>query len=296
MTCWLWVGMGSMAVILLLLLGKIYFLKKSLREIAKAFEEHLDLNTNTLISVSGRDASVRRLAEQINRQLRRLCVLRHKYQQGDQAVKEAVTNLSHDLRTPLTAICGYLELLAKEEQTREASRYLQIIAERAQVMKQLTEELLQYTTASSAAYAPILQQETVSLNQALEESMAAFYGALTGAGIEPVISLPEKQVLCRLNKKELARILGNILNNAVKYSDGDLTVILEESGRMTFANHASGLDEIQVGALFDRFYTVEAANDSTGLGLSIARRLTEQMGGRISARYQEGVLYLCLEF
>lgn len=77
------------------------------------------------------------------------------------------------------------------------------------------------------------------------------------------------------------------MNNAIKYSDGDLDIVLLENGTVMFTNTASQLNEVQVGKLFDRFYTVEAARNSTGLGLAIARTLVEQMNGTISAKYVE---------
>lgn len=94
----------------------------------------------------------------------------------------------------------------------------------------------------------------------------------------------------------LRRVFGNILNNAVKYSDGDLQVTLTADGAVTFSNHASGLDQVQTERLFDRFYTVETARGSTGLGLSIAKLLTEEMGGVITATYEDGQLRIRVAF
>ena len=85
-------------------------------------------------------------------------------------------------------------------------------------------------------------------------------------------------------------MFANLLSNAVKYSNGDLEIVLSETGEIAFSNSAARLDSVQVGRLFDRFYTVESARNSTGLGLSIARHLTEQMGGTIGARYEDGRL------
>ena len=99
-----------------------------------------------------------------------------------------------------------------------------------------------------------------------------------------------------LNKDVLSRIFGNIINNAVKYADRDFGVTLKENGSIVFFNTADGLDEVTVGKLFDRFFTVESARGGTGLGLSIARILTEKMGGTISARYEEGKLVIELKF
>ena len=138
--------------------------------------------------------------------------------------------------------------------------------------------------------------EGVELNRVLEESISAYYGALTMRQITPQISMPEKKVIRRLNPAALSRIFENVLNNAVKYSDGDLKIILSEDGEIEFSNHAAALDEIQVGRLFERFYTVENGEHATGLGLSIARLLTEQMGGSIRAQYEGGVLAIRVEF
>ena len=109
--------------------------------------------------------------------------------------------------------------------------------------------------------------------------------------------MPEKRISRMLNRNALCRVFENIISNAAKYSKGDLAITLNENGVITFSNYAPDLDEISTGRLFDRFYTVETASaHSTGLGLSIARALTEQMGGEISAQYDNGMLTVRVEF
>ena len=110
----------------------------------------------------------------------------------------------------------------------------------------------------------------------------------------PEISIPDQQITGRVNENALSRVLGNILSNAVKYSDGDLKIVLSEDGDIRISNHASGLSEVQAERLFDRFYTVNTARKSTGLGLSIAKALMEKMGGTITADYRENVLEICV--
>ena len=193
--------------------------------------------------------------------------------------------ISHDLRTPLTAICGYLDLLEQEPHSENSRRYLAVIRERTETMRALTEELLQYSVVTSVPDA--LNREPVSVNDILEQSLADFYGVFSGRGIAPVIQMPEQPVIRTLDAAALRRVFGNILSNAAKYSDGDLTVSLTPEGTVTFTNHAHGLGRVQAERLFDRFFTVESANGSTGLGLSIARQLTEKMGGHISAEYED---------
>ena len=282
---------GILLLIIFVLLAKVYFLRKSAQEIADAFRDRLAADTNTLIDISTRDPYMRKLGADINVQLRMLRQQRHKYLSGDRELKEAVTNISHDLRTPLTAICGYLDLLEREEKSEDIARYLSLIENRVEAMKQLTEELFRYSVILSTGE---LVLETVCVNGVLEESIAAFYGALTSRGIRPDIRITENRIERQLNREALGRVFSNILNNALKYSDGDLEIFLHDDGELIFSNTASRLNEVQVGKLFDRFFTVEAARNSNGLGLAISKTLIEQMGGNISANMVGNKLQLMI--
>ena len=281
------------AVIGILVL-KIYLLRKSVREIEDGFAERLTTDTNTLIDISSHDKAVKDLANTINGQLRQLREERHRFCQGDRELKDAVTNISHDLRTPLTAICGYLDLLEQEEKSEAAERYTEIIRNRTELLKQLTEELFRYSIVLADENDRAI--EPVVLNHVLEESIAAFYTSFRERGIQPDIRLPKQPVVRMLDPVTLPRVFSNLLHNAMKYSDGDLQITLTQDGEITFINQASSLNEVQVGRLFDRFYTVETARKSTGLGLAIARRLVGQMGGSISAEYKDGKLCIRILF
>lgn len=275
-----------------LLILKIIRLKQSVREIRQQVTKKLAEDTNTPIGISSGDRDIRFLAKDLNMQLKTLREQRLRYEEGDRELKEAVTNISHDLRTPLTAICGYLDLLEKEPLSSASSRYLQIICERTDAIRGLMDELMQYSVAVSQE----LKQKDTILNDVLEESVSAYYAALLERHISPEIHICETSVHRMLCRNALTRIFSNILSNAVKYSDGDLEISLTEDGVVSFSNHASHLDEISVGKLFDRFYTVETADRSTGLGLSIAGALTEQMGGCIKGKIQEGILTIQVYF
>ncbi len=290
---WLWALVGIMALTIAALIIKIIFMQKSAKEIEMAFADRLTTETNTLIDVSTNDKYIRSLAAAINAELRKLRSERHRFYQGDVELRSAVTNISHDLRTPLTAICGYLELLEKEEKSPKVEMYLANIGNRIENLKQLTEELFRYTVILSEEK---LEKENVDIKGVLEECLLGFYGAMDAGGIKADIVITDKRVTGSLNRSALVRVFNNILSNALKYSDGDLKVGLDDDGRLSFGNKASGMDEIQVGRLFDRFFTVESARNSTGLGLSIAKTLVEQMGGKIWAKYKEQSLYIYLEF
>ena len=283
-----------LALSVLFLLLYLLILRHSIREVAEELEEKLRTDTNTLISISIGDSSVQLLASRINRQLRTLRKERLKLQTGNNELTTAVTNISHDLRTPLTAICGYLDLLEQEPQSEKSGRYLAVIRERTDAMRSLTEELFRYSVITATT--DELCMEEVFLNDILEQSLAGFYGALSTRGITPKIRIPEAAVIRKLDAAALRRIFDNILSNAVKYSSGDLAVSLMPDGAVTFSNSAPSLSRVQAERLFDRFYTVETARSSTGLGLSIAKLLTEKMGGTITAEYENGHLQICIAF
>lgn len=289
-----WIGIS--AVLALTAAGlalRLLSLRSAIREVAEQLEEKLNTDTNTLIVLSTGDRTARALAARINTQLRLLRRERLRLRSGDAELKEAVTNVSHDLRTPLTAIRGYLDLLEREEHGEKSRRYLAVIRERTDAMCALTEELFRYSVITSAEE---LRPAPVSVKDVLEQSLAGAYGALSVRGIAPEIRLPEEPVVRTLDGAALRRVFDNVLSNAAKYSDGDLTVTLLPDGTVTFANRARGLSRVQAERLFDRFFTVETAGASTGLGLSIARLLTERMGGRIAAEYDGGRLCIRVTF
>lgn len=288
-----WIICGAFAVVIIILAIKIRMMQKSMDEICSCLSEHLSSDTNQLITVSSSDKHVRLLASEIAKQLAELRRQRRQYINGDRELKEAVTNISHDLRTPLTAICGYLELLEAEEMTDNTRRYVEQISNRTEALKALTEELFRYSVISSVSD---LSYEKVNVGRVLEETLISFYGAFEQKNITPNISLPDGVIIRFLDKSALSRIFGNIISNAVKYSDGDFSVTMTDAGEITFSNTASELSSVDVGKLFDRFYTVDSARKSTGLGLSIAKLLTERMGGCISANYKSNTLSIMLSF
>ena len=274
-----------MAAVIVFLTVKVCLMKKAAKEITSEFSRIVREDTNALIGISSCDRDMLRLADSINEELRVLRREQLQYQQGNTELKTAITNISHDLRTPLTAICGYLYMIRKTEDRELIDSYLEIIGERTETMKQLTEELFRYSVIVSDETEA--EAEEVSVNQVLEDSIMGYCGALDEKGMIPEVHITEKKVVRVLNKACLARVFSNLLNNALKYSDGDLEINLSDTGEIVFANSAEKLSSVDVEQLFDRFYTVESARSSTGLGLSIARTLVERMGGSITASYAD---------
>ena len=335
---WKFVCVAAVVLVIVLVI-KIAFLYQGLNEISRQLHDRLGEDTNNVIYVSGNDRHLKAFARQMNQELAILYGKRRKYQNGDKAIKEAVTNISHDLRTPLTAIYGYLELLDAEMETeafeqkgrapREHSQenpvthYLAQIRNRADAMKELTEELFRYSILVSGHEEDAGKrqeeedsQDKVILNRVLADCLLSCYDLFQKNQIEPQISIPDEEVVRFLNAGALKRVFHNILDNAVKYAGYEnnnacdlsghisekgtepwkkLRVALLSDGTITFQNSAENLDRVSVERLFDRFYTVETGRNSTGLGLSIAKLLTERMGGSISAEYTEGMLKITVK-
>ncbi len=280
------------AVVIILLCIKICILKKSAREISAQFSDRLKDDTNNLIYISSSDRDMRHLAENLNDELKDMRKKQLQYEYGNTELKNAITNVSHDIRTPLTAIAGNLYMIGKTDDISEIRAYVNAIEERTETMKQLTEELLRYSIIISDENKP--QTEDIFVNQLLAESISSFYPVLTEKGITPQINMTDTRIVRNANRSELARVFSNLLNNAVKYSDGDLEITLSDTGEIKFSNTAKELSTVEVEQLFDRFYTVETAHHSTGLGLSIARTLVERMGGTITADYNDGRLTIII--
>lgn len=271
---------------------KIIIMKKTAREIASQITEKIDSDTNTPIVISSVDRDMQKLAAKLNIGLKQLRSEQLKYRCGDLELKNAVTGISHDLRTPLTAICGYLDLLERCETSDEVRGYLKQIANRAEHMRQLTEELFRYSVVASGQQR---NPEKLCVNDVLEESIAAFYAAISARGITPEIGITQKRVEIIADRSAISRIFSNIISNMLKYSSGDLFVFMDDSGAVTFKNSSDHLEKISVDRLFDRFYTVENGDNSTGLGLSIAKLLAEQNGGKLTATIENGKLVISLK-
>lgn len=283
-----WIICAVLFIVCVILAVKIFAMKKSISEICDDVTEILSKQTNMKISVTSKDKYVRRLATELSAELDELKKQRIKYQRGDRELKEAITNISHDLRTPLTAVFGYLDLLDTQEVSDDARRYIGAICVRAEKMKELTEELFRYSVLCSAEE---LTLEEADVSGILQDSVLSFYAEFEKRGITPSVEIPEHAVIRRVDGSALSRVFENIISNAVKYSDGDFNVEMTD-GCIIFSNKASELSSVDVGRLFDRFFTLNTARQSTGLGLSIAKVLTEKMNGNIEAKYEDGNLFI----
>ena len=261
------------SLIIIILVTKIYMLKKSLKEIESSLDKILKSDTNNLITTSSSDKDIKNLIIFLNKELKELRKQKLQYEAGNRELKNNITNISHDLRTPLTAINGYVDLLEREELVESQKEYLGILKKKVNELTELTSQLFDFSKTMDSNIQ--INKENCCINEILEETLSSYYAVLKEQNIAPNILICKEKVYKTINKISLIRIFENILSNVLKYSDGDLNVKLKENGLIVFSNKANELDETTVQKIFDRYFTVENAQRSTGIGLSIAKQLVE---------------------
>lgn len=283
-----------MFIICVSLLLKIYFMKKSIREIQKSLKDILKQNTNNLLTISSSDKDMKNLANDLNFELKKLRKQRLQFETGNQELKSSITNISHDMRTPLTAISGYIDLIKENNTNEKKETYLKIIENKANDLIFLTDQLFDFSKTMDISDKMV--KEKCMINEILEETLANYYIIFKNKKIIPKIEITQNRIYKVINKNTIVRVFENILSNVTKYSNGDFKVILDDDGKITFSNKATSLDATTVEKIFNRYYTVENAKKSTGIGLSIAKQLVELNDGTISAKYIKEHLIIEIKF
>lgn len=279
---------------------KIVLLRRGFDELTENIEDQVKGNTQIPVTLTTTDPHAVRAADTLNRELSELKKLRDEYTDGNRKVTVAVTEISHDIRTPLTAINSYLDLMKDEKDEALKEQYLERIKSRTLSLSDLADELFKYSTSTDPSRYKVSNKEAASdpvdICRVLEECMLSFYAAFKDKGIEPEIELPEEPVYVKCDLKSANRIFENIISNALKYADDSLDVKLGEDGVATFSNPAPDLTPVSAAKLFDRYYTVNEGNSSTGLGFSIAKELIVMNGGSIESGLKEGILSIIVHF
>ena len=291
-------------VICMILIIKIYLNNKDIKKIGENLEEILTNDTNNLITVSTSNKQIKKVAGKLNTELKKLRKVKIQYENGSEELKRTITNISHDMRTPLTAISGYIELMENNIEAEEVNnskskiirreenkqKYLKIIKRKTSELIELTEQLFKFSTTMDTLWK--IDKENCCINEILEEILAEYYSIFKKKNIVPEINICNEMIYKNLNKNSLIRIFENILSNMIKYSYGNFKIKLERSGKIIFSNKAKKLDTTTVQKIFDRYFTVENANNVTGVGLSIAKQLVEINKGNIIAKYMDGNLVI----
>ena len=284
-----------LAVTVIVLLVKVVLLERAFKEIGDQVKDHMDGTNSSIFQLSTSNKEARKLANDLNGALQELHAERVFLKDGDKRMKENVTAISHDLRTPLTAINSYVDLLGNETDESKRKEYLERIKDRTSELKDMTGELFKYSVSSDTQYDSQLSNEDIDLKSIIESSLISFYKEFTSKGIDPETDFPSEKVIISGNRKTLMRIFDNVFSNVAKYATS-LSVKLTSDGIVTVSNDAPDLTPVQVSKLFDKYYTVTDGTDSTGLGLSIAKDLVGRMDGSISAGLNGGILAITIRF
>ena len=215
----------------------------------------------------------------------------------DKRLKIAMAGISHDIRTPLTSLRGFFELLETETDTEKKKKYSKIIDGKLIELTELLEELFTYTKLQNEDY--VLELGRYEYTKIELGTLFSFYGTFKDKNIETELDIYEEQVIVTCNDVAVKRMLSNILKNAMLHGSGKIEIIYKtENGRVEFLckNSVENPWEIDISQVFDRFYKADMARSkgSTGLGLSVAKELAGRMGGDISACIKDGMFIIKL--
>lgn len=298
------VMLAILAVLLLAAVTKIIGNKRNLRALTKEFKMLMKEEGNGELHLCSPSSDVEKFLEVFNDYLGKNRESRLAIQKKEQELKDEIANISHDLRTPLTSMKGYLRLLEEINVTEnpkdweEGKQYLAVIERKAEQLQYLVEQLYEYTNLKDRAEQ--LYLEKTDLYGFFIEQILNYYHDFEARGIQ--VQLPEEQC-CEVlaDKQALERIFGNMIGNALKYGKDYWKVEIrriDNTVKMVFQNPANGLTEKDVSHLFERFYMQEQSRmaGGSGLGLAIVKMLMESMGGEMTAELEEDCLVLTMVF
>lgn len=271
---------------------RYFSLLYSFRKITKELNEiQIDLTQNQILHLPMPDRHLGKLLYSFNRTLEEIRLERQKYEKREKEFQRQIENISHDLRTPLTVILGYLKLIKKADKNpstrnKELEETLDIIQQKAEIMKTLVTQFYDFSRLNTGDY--VLPLNNVDISRALRESLMGNYQILEQAHLEVEITIPDRPLWVLGEKSALERIFLNLLQNASRYADSYLCISIKEDEQnisILFVNDTRILSEEDVPRLFDRFYMQDTSRNQggTGLGLTVAKLLAEEMGATLNA-------------
>ena len=221
------------------------------------------------------------------------------YQEKETLIADTYTNLSHDIRTPLTSLDGYFQLMEACENVEEQRRYLNIIHERIHSLNEMLEELFMFTKLKNESYR--LELTSCCINRILKETVFSYYDDWVRREIQPDIQITEEQLYIDGNKQGLSRIIQNVIKNGLDHGEKKIRIVLKREQNqavLRISNQVTASEQIDIEHVFDRFYKADAARSktSTGLGLSIAREFVRRMNGEIGAKIEENEFIVEMSF
>lgn len=222
-----------------------------------------------------------------------------KIERNDSLFRDTITSLSHDLRTPLATANGYIQLLLEQPLSTEQKEYVKIANERVSAVKILLDQLFEF--ARIEANELKLNNQLIDANSILRDALATYYNDFETKDIVPAIDIPDSPTMIWADKDALFRVFSNIIYNALVHGDDVYKIhaaVEKKCYHISISNHSDTICKEDIPHLFERFYTTDSSRTkkTTGLGLAIARRLTTQMGGEISAHLHNGIFEIYISF
>lgn len=293
----IWTIAATAAAIILLFTVITYRrqVKKTCRQLIFLKNHKTNLHLTSEVPFS----DLNELIDNINETLEQSQEIQRTAKRKEDSLKEVITNLSHDIRTPLTSLDGYFQLLSQCETEEERAHYISIIQNRICSLKDLLEELFTYTKLQNETYE--LPLEAIDFGKCVYDTLFSFYNEFTEKGIEPAVNFCEERLFIMGNEEAARRTLQNILKNALEHGHSKILLTLrKQENQILFccSNDVQTPEEIDIDQVFVRFYKADSArtHSSTGLGLSIAKSLTERMNGTIAAKIEDSLFTVEVQF
>jgi signal transduction histidine kinase len=273
----------------------LYFsLRRNINSIAGGLNSINSTKTNSKILIPSGNKLIKKLALAINTNLEAKQQAEAEYKRMDLEIRQAIANISHDLRTPLTSIMGYMQLIEDDTLPEtERKQYIDIIKNRSKSLQLLISGFYDLSRLEAKEYK--FDLKTLNLYDIICDITASYYTDFLNSGIEPKISLEENIKPVISDETAARRIFSNLMQNMLRYGKSSVSIELKQYSAYVstvFRNDAQNLKEEDVPRIFERFFTVDRTRTekSTGLGLAITKQLVEQTGNSISAELIDGEL------
>ena len=295
----MYIIIGILAGIIILQSIIIWKYQRQVKNICRQLAFLMKHDSNMLIHREFGLGGIGMLSDRLNDLLELRRKEKRYYQEKETLIADTYTNLSHDIRTPLTSLDGYFQLMEACENVEEQRRYLNIIHERIHSLNEMLEELFMFTKLKNESYR--LELTSCCINRILKETVFSYYDDWVRREIQPDIQITEEQLYIDGNKQGLSRIIQNVIKNGLDHGEKKIRIVLKrEQNRavLRISNQVIASEQIDIEHVFDRFYKADAARSktSTGLGLSIAREFVRRMNGEIGAKIEENEFIVEMSF
>ncbi|APH17674.1 sensor histidine kinase [Clostridium botulinum] len=289
-------------IFLLLLLSYVFFMKREIKNITIQLNEYNNLKSLKKIDATLFDKEIENLAYSINKHIDINIQSQIKQKRLEEEIRKNIANISHDLRTPLTSIIGYIQMIKKGNLSKEKQmEYIDIAERRAKDLQNLLSDFFEISIIELPDY--YIELQNININNILCEVIASFYSSFVDKNITPKIDLPKENIMVIGNEGAIKRVLQNLIVNMIKHSKRDVYISLKkENDKAVLAtiNKCNNITEVDIELIFNRFYKKDNArtnkNGSTGLGLFISKSLMEKMNGEIYAEVHENLLHIFCEW